>query len=218
MLPRSLKLCHPEPGRALSANRLRDLLLLLRLPIDTLRPVITTERVLLRTWKDDDLVPFADMNADPAVREFFPGLLSPEESNASARRAKAAIERDGFGMFAAELRASGEFIGFIGLCPMDFAIPGIAQPAVEIGWRLARAHWGKGLATEGARAVVHYAFETLRLNEVIAITVPANARSRRVMEKIGMTCMPAFDFDHPKIAAGHPLRPHVLYQLRQGAP
>jgi RimJ/RimL family protein N-acetyltransferase len=179
--------------------------------------MIATGRLILRAWKDCDLAPFAAMNADPAVREFFPGLLTKDESDASARRAQSKIEQRGFGMFAAELRATGEFIGFIGLDPMDFVIPGVPQPAVEIGWRLARAHWGKGLATEGARAVVQFAFGTLHLEEVVAITVPANIRSRRVMEKIGMTHVPHLDFDHPRIAAGHPLRRHVLYLLRPNA-
>lgn len=179
--------------------------------------MIATGRMILRPWKDDDLAPFAALNADPAVREFFPGLLTKDESDASVRRVQSKMEQYGFGMFAAELRATGEFIGFIGLDPMDFAIPGIAQPAVEIGWRLARAYWGKGLATEGARAVVQYAFATLRLEEIVSITVPANVRSRRVMEKIGMTHVPQLDFDHPRIAAGHPLRRHVLYLLRPSA-
>lgn len=154
------------------------------------------------------------MNADPQVREFFPGLLTTEESDAAARRIQAAIARDGFGLFAAEISATGEFIGFIGLTTLDFSIPGVAQPTVEIGWRLARAHWGKGLATEGAQAVVRYAFDTLRLKEIVSITVPANIRSRRVMEKIGMTHIPALDFDHPRIAEGHPLRRQVLYLLK----
>ncbi|MGH9740384.1 MAG: GNAT family N-acetyltransferase [Candidatus Acidiferrales bacterium] len=176
--------------------------------------MITTERLILRPWKDEDLAPFAAMNADPAVREFFPGLLTREQSDASARRAQVKYALHGFTMFAAEITATGEFIGFIGLDPMDFAIPGIAQPTVEIGWRLARAHWGKGLATEGAQAVMRYAFDTLRLPEIVSITVPANIRSRRVMEKIGMTHMPTLDFDHPRIAEGHPLRRHVVYQLR----
>lgn len=196
-----------------SQSAARDLLLPVKLPIDTLRRVITTERLLLRPWKEGDLAPFAAMNADPAVREFFPGLLTKEESDASARRAQSKIAQHGFGMFAAELRVTREFTGFIGLDPMDFAIPGVAQSTIEIGWRLARAHWGKGLATEGASAVVRYAFETLRLKEIVAITVPANLRSRRVMENIGMTYMPALDFDHPRIAGGHPLRRHVVYLL-----
>jgi RimJ/RimL family protein N-acetyltransferase len=175
--------------------------------------LITTERLILRGWKDDDIAPFAEMNADPQVREFFPGLLTKEQSDASARSIQAAYARNGFCLFAAELRATGEFTGFIGLTTLDFPISGVAQPAVEIGWRLARAHWGQGLATEGARAAVRYAFDTLRLPEIVAITVPANVRSRRVMEKIGMQYMPGCDFDHPRIAEGHPLRRHVLYVL-----
>ncbi|MGH9781994.1 MAG: GNAT family N-acetyltransferase [Candidatus Acidiferrales bacterium] len=177
-------------------------------------PMIATERLILRPWKDEDLAPFAAMNADPQVREFFPGRLTKEQSDASARRIQAACSIDRFCLFAAELRATDEFIGFIGLTTLDFSIPGVAQPTVEIGWRLARAHWGKGLATEGAQAAVRYAFDTLRLKEIVSITVPANIRSRRVMEKIGMKHIPALDFDHPHIPEGHPLRRHVLYLLK----
>jgi RimJ/RimL family protein N-acetyltransferase len=175
--------------------------------------VITTERLTLRPWKSGDLLPFAEMNADPKVREFFPGLLTEEQSSASVRMLEAAYARDAFTMFAAELRSSREFAGFIGMLKMDFAIPGVAQPAVEIGWRLRREVWGQGLATEGAREVVRYAFEKVKLKEIVAITAPANIRSRRVMEKIGMEYRKDLDFDHPKIAEGHPLRRHVVYVL-----
>lgn len=180
--------------------------------------MITTDRLILRPWKDDDVAPFAAMNADPQVMEFFPSLWTKAQSEESARRVQAAYARNGFCMFAAELRSSGQFIGFIGLTPLGFPIPGVAQPTVEIGWRLARAHWGKGLATEGAQAVVRYAFDTLRLKEIVAIAVPANVRSLRVMEKIGMKRAPELDFDHPRIAAGHPLRRHVVYILRPIVP
>jgi RimJ/RimL family protein N-acetyltransferase len=175
---------------------------------------ITTERLILRPWEDEDVAPFAAMNSDPQVMEFFPSIRTEEQSRAGVAKAQAAYARDGFCMFAAELRATGEFIGFIGLAKLDFPIPGVAQPAVEIGWRLARAHWGKGLATEGARAVVRYAFETLRLEEIVAIAVPANVRSLRVMEKLGMSRAPGLDFDHPRIAPGHPLQRHAVYLLR----
>jgi len=175
--------------------------------------IIKAERLVLRTWKDKDIDPFADMNADPRVREFFPSLRTREECEADIRKVRETYERDGFCMFAAELVATGEFIGFIGLQKMDFIIPSIGQPTVEIGWRLAYKHWGKGLATEGARATVRYGFEELRLNEIVAITVPANLRSRRVMEKIGMKHHPELNFDHPRIPEGHPLRRHVLYAL-----
>lgn len=179
--------------------------------------MITTERLTLRQWKPADFAPFAAMNADPAVREFFPGLLTKEDSDTAARHLQAGLTANGFGLYAAELRATGEFIGFIGLETMDFAIPGVAQPAVEIGWRLARAHWGQGLATEGARAVARHAFEEMRLKEIVSVTSTANIRSRRVMERIGMQHAAALDFDHPRIPEGHPLRRHVVYLLRRSA-
>jgi RimJ/RimL family protein N-acetyltransferase len=176
--------------------------------------IITTERLILRPWKDGDFAPFAELNADPQVREFFPSVLSRAESDGAIQYFQDAYAKDGFCFFAAELIATGEFIGLVGPQTLNFALPGVAQPAVEIGWRLARAHWGKGFATEGARGVLRYAFETLKLPEVIAITVPNNVRSRRVMEKIGMKHYPELDFDHPRLPEGHPMRRHVLYAIR----
>jgi RimJ/RimL family protein N-acetyltransferase len=155
------------------------------------------------------------MNADPKVREFFPSVLTREQSDAEIQRFQASYERDGFCMFAAELSATGQFTGFIGLQTMNFVVPSVAQPAVEIGWRLSPSHWGKGLATESARGVIRYAFETLELPEVVAITVPANLRSRRVMEKIGMKHLEGLNFDHPRVPEGHPLRAHLLYALKK---
>ena len=179
--------------------------------------MITTERLILRAWKNEDVLPYAEMNADPRVREFFPSVLTREHSEAEDRRLQAIYDEDGFCFFAAELIKTGEFVGFIGLLTMTFAVPFIAQPAVEIGWRLSHKYWGKGLATEGARGAVRYAFETLKLHEILAITVPANVRSRRVMEKIGMKHLPELDFDHPGVPVGHPLRPHVLYALKRNS-
>lgn len=176
--------------------------------------MIETERLLLRAWREDDLAPYAQMNADPQVREFFPSLLTREESDAEAGAIQQKCVADGFCFFAAELRESGKFAGFVGMQTMKFALPGVTQPAVEIGWRLARHAWGKGLATEAARAVVDHAFQTLRLPEVVAIVVPANVRSRRVMDKLGMKHREDLAFDHPRIAEGHPLRRHLLYELR----
>ena len=176
--------------------------------------IIVTEHLILRPWKQEDLAPFAEMNADPQVREFFTSVLTRKESDDSVRYFVDHYARDGFCFFAAELIATGEFTGFIGIQTMNFAVPSVAQPAVEIGWRLARQHWGKGLATEGAQAVMRYGFETVELREIVAITVPANVRSRRVMEKIGMNHFPELDFDHPRIPEGHPLRRHVLYARR----
>jgi RimJ/RimL family protein N-acetyltransferase len=179
--------------------------------------LITTERMILRPWKNEDFLPFAEMNADPRVREFFPSVLTREESDAGVRHFQSTYDRDGFCMFAAELIATGDFIGFIGLQTMNFVVPSVEQPAVEIGWRLSHKHWGKGLATEGARGVIRYAFATQHLREVAAIVVPANLRSRRVMEKIGMQYLHELDFDHPNISRGHPLRPHLLYALKRDA-
>jgi RimJ/RimL family protein N-acetyltransferase len=173
--------------------------------------MIATERLILRPWKAEDFLPYAELNADPRVREFFPSMLTREQSDGEVRFHQGNFERDGFCFFAAELIATGQFAGFIGLQTMYFAVPALPQPAVEVGWRLSHKHWGKGLATEGARGVIQYAFATLQLPEVVAITVPANLRSRHVMEKIGMTYRPKLDFDHPRIPEDHPLRAHVLY-------
>jgi RimJ/RimL family protein N-acetyltransferase len=176
-----------------------------------MRDTITTERLLLRRWCDSDRLPFQQMNADPRVMEFFPAGLSPAESDALVDRAQAHFDRHGFGPFAVELLENRSFIGFIGLSIPNFDAP--FMPAAEIGWRLAFDCWGRGLATEGAGAVIRYAFEDLRLDSLVSFTVPGNLRSRRVMEKIGMTHDPRDDFDHPLLPDGHPLRRHVLYRL-----
>ncbi len=178
-----------------------------------MQPFLQTERLLLRRWRDSDRLPFQAMNADPRVMEFMPSLLSPDESDALADRAQAHFDRHGFGPFAAELTENHSFIGFIGLSIPNFEAP--FMPAVEIGWRLAFEYWGHGLATEGARAAVQYAFGELGLESLVSFTVPGNLRSRRVMEKIGMTHDPCVDFDHPRLPEGHPLRRHVLYRLKR---
>jgi len=144
--------------------------------------------------------------------EFMPAILSSSESDLLMDKIKNHIQRHGFGLFAAELSASESFIGFIGLAIPSFHAA--FTPCVEVGWRLSAVHWGKGLATEGAREVVRYAFGVLGLDELVSFTAPANIRSRRVMEKLGMTHDPADDFDHPKLADGHALRRQVLYRLK----
>jgi ribosomal-protein-alanine N-acetyltransferase len=153
------------------------------------------------------------MNADPRVMEFFPASLTRVESDAGIDRIRAHFAQHGFGLYAAELRQTAEFIGFVGLAVPNFEAH--FMPSVEVGWRLAASHWGQGLATEGARAVVAHAFEGLGLRELVSFTVPANARSRHVMEKIGMTHDERDDFDHPNLPEGHALRRHVLYRLRR---
>jgi RimJ/RimL family protein N-acetyltransferase len=145
--------------------------------------------------------------------EFMPGILSREESDQLADRIEAHFRQHGFGLWAAELREGGQFIGYIGLAVPRF--DAAFTPCVEIGWRLAFAHWGRGLATEGAREALRYAFEDLVLPSLVSFTVPANTRSRRVMEKLGMTHNPQDDFDHPLLLPGHPLRRHVLYRLER---
>jgi RimJ/RimL family protein N-acetyltransferase len=178
-------------------------------------PMMTPDRLILRPWKDEDFPSSTQMNADPRVREFFPSALTPEQSDAEIHYFRGTLNRDGFCLFAAEAAAIGELAGFIGLQTMYLVVPSLPQSAVEVGWRLSHTHWRKGLATEGARAVVQYAFTTLRLREVVAIPVHANLRSRRVMAKIAMKRLPEPDFDHPRIPQGHPLRAQVLYALKK---
>jgi len=177
--------------------------------------VIETSRLLLRDWRDSDHEPFYRITSDPRVMEYFPAPLSRPESDALIARIQAHQQQHGFTFFAAELRATAEFIGFIGMLHTPFESH--FTPCVEIGWRLGPEFWGQGLATEGAQAVLRFGFDELKLPEIVALTVPANRRSRRVMEKLGMTCNPGDDFDHPRLPPGHPLRPHVLYRIRRDA-
>ncbi|MFZ4773448.1 MAG: GNAT family N-acetyltransferase [Chlamydiia bacterium] len=173
--------------------------------------MIHTERLVLRPWREEDLEPFARLNADPRVREYFLSLLTREESDQSVKLMQGHIERLGWGFWAASIKETGEFIGMIGLEEVYFSVPFV--PAVEIGWRLAHEHWGKGYATEGAKAALHYGFETLNLNEIVSFTALENQRSRQVMERIGMSHSPEEDFDHPRVPDGHPLKRHVLYRI-----
>jgi RimJ/RimL family protein N-acetyltransferase len=173
--------------------------------------VLTTERLRLRPWRSDDLEPFAALNADPRVREFFPSLQTHQESAESMRYIGDHFQRHGFGLWAAEVIGAAPFIGFIGLSVPSFDAP--FMPCVELGYRLAFEYWGRGYATEGARAAIAFGFATVGLAEIVAMTAVGNERSRRVTERLGMTCNAADDFDHPNIVAGHPLRQHVLYRL-----
>lgn len=153
------------------------------------------------------------MNADPAVMEFFPSLLTREESDASAARSMRYFEEHGFGPWVVEIPNEALFAVFIGIWSPRFEAH--FTPCIEIGWRLARPFWGRGLATEGARVALNFAFETLHLDEVVSMTACINSRSRRVMEKLGMTRSPDDDFQHPLVPAGYILCPHVLYRIRR---
>lgn len=174
--------------------------------------VATTERLILRHWRQSDRLPFSRLNADPRVMEYMPDTLTPEQSDALADRIEAHFRGHGFGLCAAELLRDGSFIGFIGLSIPSFQAH--FTPCVEIGWRLAADYWGQGLATEGSREMVRYGFEQIGVDELVSFTVPRNVASRRVMEKIGMTRNLVDDFEHPLLPEGHPLRRHVLYRLR----
>ena len=176
-------------------------------------PILTTARLRLRQWREDDLAPFAALNADPQVMEFFPKLLTRAESDAVAGRIRDHFTRHGFGFWAVEAPGAADFVGFVGLAVPSFAAH--FTPCVEIGWRLAREHWGHGYATEAATAALAFGFGARALEEIVAFTVAANISSRRVMGRLGMRRLPADDFEHPAIPEGHPLRPHVLYRLRR---
>jgi RimJ/RimL family protein N-acetyltransferase len=180
---------------------------------------IETARLRLRQWRDADREPFAAMNGDPAVMEFFPSLQSRAASDAAIDRWQAELQARGWSNWAVELRESAEFVGFTGLSEPRRTLP--CSPCVEIGWRYARKAWGKGLATEAAQACLQVAFEQLALPEVVSFTAVHNLRSRAVMERIGMTNANQ-DFEHPAVPQGHPLRLHCLYRVsreewRQGA-
>ena len=174
---------------------------------------LETERLILHPWRESDRAPFAAMNADPEVMTYFAAPMTAEQSEAAIARYQVAFESEGFGFLAAELRSTGEFAGIIGAQTMRDVVPNLSQPAVEIGWRLPRMLHGQGLATEGARAVIAFTFNQLRLKQVIAVTALGNIASRRVMEKLGMTHRPDLDFDHPRVPPGHPHLRHTLYQL-----
>jgi RimJ/RimL family protein N-acetyltransferase len=176
-------------------------------------PIIHTPRLELREWRDDDLIAFAEMNAHPRVMEFFPSLLSRSDSDALAARIRSEFTGRGFGRWAVEITGADGFIGFVGLSVPNFEAA--FTPCVEIGWRIAYEHWGHGYASEAALAVLDFGFRNLALEEIVSFTVPANVRSTRVMERIGMTRSPADDFDHPALPTGHPLRRHVLYRARR---
>jgi RimJ/RimL family protein N-acetyltransferase len=172
---------------------------------------LRTERLLLRQWRDDDLEPFAALNGDSETMRFFVSPQSRAESDALAESARGRIEAVGWGLWAVEVSGGASFIGFVGLARPSFEAH--FTPAVEVGWRVAREHWGRGYATEAARAAVAYGFEQLALDEIVSFTSPINEPSWRVMERLGMSHDPADDFEHPRVPVGHPLRLHVLYRL-----
>ena len=178
-------------------------------------PEIRTARLLLRGWRDEDLAPFAAMNADPRVVEHLSKALTRGETEAFVGWIGESWESRGFGQWALERLDTGAFVGFTGLSAPSFEAH--FTPAVEIGWRLAPGAWGHGFATEAAEAALAFGFESVGLDEIVSFTVPANVRSRAVMERIGMTHDPVDDFDHPRFPEGHRLRRQLLYRLDREA-
>ncbi|MGH6894686.1 MAG: GNAT family N-acetyltransferase [Dongiaceae bacterium] len=172
---------------------------------------LRTPRLILREWRDEDGDAFAAMFDDPAVMEFLPADKDRAIADAFIGRIKQHFADHGFGPWAVEVPGVAPFIGYCGLMAPNFETH--FTPAMEVGWRLASAHWGQGYATEAAKAALEAGFTRFGLNEIVSFTVPANVRSWRVMERIGMTRDPADDFDHPRLAVGDPLRRHVLYRI-----
>lgn len=174
---------------------------------------LESPRLILRRWNESDREPFYQMNSDPDVMRFLPKPLSREESDAMIVRMEEHFERNGFSWWALEKKETREFIGFAGLVIPTFEAH--FTPCVEIGWRLAKAHWKNGYATEAAKAALEFGFSKIGLQEIVSLTVPANLPSIAVMERLGMRRNPSDDFDHPKLPLGHELRRHVLYRLRR---
>jgi RimJ/RimL family protein N-acetyltransferase len=171
----------------------------------------TTARLLLRQWRSSDRSPFAELNADPRVMEFFPSLLTREESDAMADRCEALINERGWGFWAVELKADRSFIGFVGLHIPAARLP--FSPCTEVAWRLAFDYWGHGFATEAAQQALRIGFEVLKLEQIVSFTVVANRRSRAVMERLGMK--ESGSFQHPSVPVGSPFREHCLYRLQR---
>lgn len=174
---------------------------------------IETDRLILRAWTEKDYPAFAALNADPKVREFYPNILSQVESDTAASRIQQSLQEKGYGLWAVEVKNGAPFIGYVGLSMPTFQAA--FAPCVEIGWRLAYTHWGKGYATEAAMRVLEFGFQTLKLPEIVSFTVPANNRSLHVMERIGMKRDPSADFEHPLLPDDSPLKQHVLYRIRR---
>ena len=183
---------------------------------DARGPTLRTQRLVLRRWRAEDLAPFAELNADPDVMAHMQKTMSREESDAFVARIEEEFDDCGFGLWAVEAPNHSPFIGFVGLHRVPIDAP--FTPAVEVGWRLAREHWGYGFVTEAARSAVRYGLEEVGLDEIVSFTNPDNVRSWKVMERLGMIRDPASDFEHPNVPTGHWLRPHIFYRFPPAAP
>lgn len=171
-----------------------------------------TARLVLREWAEADRAAFVAMHADRVVMDLMPSVLSKSQCDVLIERNLLHFAQHGFGLWSVEVPEGQPFIGYVGLVHTPFVAP--FTPCVELAWMLARDHWGNGYALEAARSVIERAFGPLGLQELVAFTVPENTRSRRLMERLGMTHDEREDFEHPRLPTGHPLRRHVLYRLR----
>ncbi len=171
---------------------------------------LETERLILRHWTESDLAPFAAMNADTEVMEYFPSTLERQSSDELAQRMQEHLTKSGWGSWACEVKEDSRFIGFVGLHPNDDTPRG---KTVEIGWRLSRDAWGFGYATEAAEAALDFAFNRLGLESIVSFTTVNNMRSRAVMERLGLHNT-GENFDHPRVPSDSPLLEHVLYEIR----
>lgn len=174
---------------------------------------IETERLILREWKDEDLEDFARMNADPIVMEYLPRLLDDKASKRHMAEFQKHFKKNGYGLYAVELKDTEEFCGFVGLSNVEIDVD--FAPAVELAWRLDNEHWGKGIASEAARAVIEHAFNDLDLKELVAFTVHDNTRMIHVIEKLGFEYVKGADFEYPALRKGHPLGSFVLYKMKK---
>lgn len=177
--------------------------------LDPMR-ILETPRLRLRQWREEDHAPFAQLNADPVVMEYFPSTLTRAESDALAQRFATLIAERGWGCWAAERKADARFIGYVGLNVPSAPLP--FSPCTEVGWRLAAEFWGQGYASEAAREALRVGFDELGLAEIVSFTAISNRRSRAVMERLGM--LESGTFEHPSVPVGNLLRPHCLYRLR----
>ncbi|MFT5822981.1 MAG: ribosomal-protein-alanine N-acetyltransferase [Crocinitomix sp.] len=168
-----------------------------------------SERLGFRNWKLSDHEPFAKMNRDLEVMEFFPKLLTVEESSAMIERMQDVYKELGYTFFAVELLDKNEFIGFIGIIRSTF--DAFFTPCFEIGWRLQKSAWNKGLATEGTLACLNYGFNVLNMPVIHSITSQINSKSEHIMKKTGMVKIGVFD--HPRLSKNDPLKPHVVYKI-----
>lgn len=174
---------------------------------------LETERLILRRWQDSDLAPFAAITSDREVRRYYPNVLTKEETISLIERIESNFQKEGFGLWALELKSSGEFIGYTGLHRPT--IKAHFMPCIEIGWQISAKHWGQGYAPEAASKTLEDGFDRIGLEEIVSFTSVANSKSIRVMEKLGMHRNPKDDYLHPFLPEGHPLKPHVLFRLKK---